>query len=258
MDSETSLEFDYSRGTEEPPTSAADIIGVDDRQQIQNTLTLDLRMLVRLKVHLPGLPPRRATGFMISPSTVLTAAHALCSRLVSGNVVHATQAFAAAASAGPNQYPFEDLGCTEFAVAQQFLGNQNPLFDYGVVQLPEPLGDKIGFFGLRLFKDSHLQNRSFILAGFPDAELPRTERPKLIVDDTMWGMMGPVTGAPQFLTYVLDATTGQSGSPIYSKFQENGKTVFLAAGLHQGGNFQQNHAVRFRPDILQEIGPWRQ
>lgn len=237
--------------------SAEDIIGSDDRQQVLNTLTLDLRMLVRLRVSLPGLPPRRATGFMISPFTVLTCAHALCSRLVNGNVVCATQALAAAASAGINQHPFDDLVCSKFAAAQQFLANQNPLFDYGVVQLPEALGEKIGFFGVRLFNDNHLQNRPFMLAGFPDPEPPLPPNRPAIPEDTMWAMMGAVAGTPQFLTYTMDATTGQSGAPIYSRFQENGQTVFLVAGLHQGGNFQQNHAVRFRPDILQEIAAWR-
>jgi glutamyl endopeptidase len=259
MKSKARPQFEYSPGTEEAPVAVEDIIGLtDDRQQVLNTLTQDLRMLVRLRVVIPGLPPRRATGFMISPNTVLTAGHALCSRLVTGQVVRATQAFAAAASAASNQHPFGDLTCSQFEVSKQFLASQDPLFDYGAVRLPEALGNRIGFFGVRIFADNQLQNRPFVLSGFPDPAPPVPPDRPAILEDTMWAMSGPVAGTPQFLTYAMDATTGQSGAPLYSRFQENGRTVFLAAGLHQGGNFQQNHAVRFRPEILKEIGTWLQ
>lgn len=76
--------------------------------------------------------------------------------------------------------------------------------------------------------------------------------------DTMWGVAGPIAGTPEYLTYALDATPGQSGAAIFASYQENNRTVFLSAGLHQRGNYMQNQAVRFRPETLNEIASWRQ
>lgn len=228
----------------------------DERRQVGNTSGAGVRMLVRLKSVFEGLPPQRATGFLISPRTVLTCAHAVCTRRVNGPVTQATQVFAAVAASGIGQYPFGDLPCDAIAVAQQYLALQNPLFDYGVVQLPQPLGEQLGWFGVRLFSDELLQGRLFNLIGYPAPE-PASPPRGPILEDTMWGMPGPVAGTPQHLTHSIDTSFGQSGAPLYSGFQENGEDVFLAAGIHQGGNYMQNQAVRFRPDILQEIGPWR-
>ncbi len=238
-----------------PPDFALEaVLGPDDRKQVSSTNAQDLRILVRLRVTIPGFPVRRATGFLIGPSTILTCAHVLCLRRTDGRVFQAESALAAPGAAGLNNYPFGDHLCEGITVPPQYLANQDPLFDFGVIHLPQPIGASLGFFGVRVFQDQHLTGKQFVLAGFPDPE-PAVQGRGPILEDTLWGSMGPMTGTPQFLTHSIDATTGQSGAPLYSKFSEGGKTVFLAAGLQISGNFNQNFALRFRHDMITFLKP---
>lgn len=256
MNESSILSIAANLGSRLPTTGVRAVIGPDDRQQAKTSDARDLRMIARLDVSFPGFAPGRGTGFLIGSSVILTCAHVLCVHPLVGPPLQASSVNCALGALGLNKYPNGDIASGHIRVAPQYLANRDPRFDFGIVKLPSPLGDQLGNFGVEQFTDAAISAQRFAVSGYPDPEPALPPRPA-ILPDTLWFAGGPARGAGDFVTYSIDATTGQSGSPLYFPRDNAGITQFIVAGINIAGvATQSNFALRFRNDIVQTVLEW--
>jgi glutamyl endopeptidase len=211
----------------------------DDRLPVTDTTQFPARAIAQIIVHYNIGPDEFATGWFLSRNVVITAAHAisqagrtaLTARVIPGRN-------------GATSAPFRFADSQTFAPSQNWNGGSNPQADYAAIRLPVPLGDVVGFFGVRVFTDQQLASVPFDVVGYPFDDKPI---------GTMWSARGPVVPSPFTLSYVMDTTGGQSGAPVFGMFGSQ----FMVAGIHGGGDPMANRAVRITETVFQELLAWK-
>ena len=186
------------------------------------------------------------TGWLVGPSSVITAAHCLFDAI--GHPTAPTSgimtAYPGLRNLSNNPLPFGS--CTEFQrwLPYEWIYNaQPPIWDYGVVRLNCTIGESTGLFGFREFNQI---DRFLELAGYPSDK-----------DDTgheLWSGYGGATGLePRLLYYSNDTFNGQSGAPVW----ENGfpDCQFCCIAGHSGskGDGISNRGSRVSSYFLYQL-----
>jgi glutamyl endopeptidase len=214
--------------------------GSDDRVLIGDTSALPWRCVCQLVVE--GLHGREVlgTGWMAGPRTVLTAGHNLLSH-VAGH--QAARVWIMPARSG-DAVPFGYRSSTSFIVHPLWQAKADREHDIGAVWLDDPLGDRLGWFGITAFGDEQLSGLLVNNSGYP-ADKPL---------GTQWFNAGRVLGVkPRVITYGLDTEPGQSGSPIFL-FTADQQRIVVA--VHAYGDSGQNMGVRITPALFQTLVGW--
>lgn len=214
--------------------------GSDDRVPISDTSALPWRCVCQLVVE--GLHGREVlgTGWMAGPRTVLTAGHNLLSH-VGGH--KAARAWVMPARSG-DAVPFGYCSSTAFTVHPLWNSHADREHDIGAIWLDEPLGDRLGWFGISAFTQAQLTGLLVNNAGYP-ADKPL---------GTQWFNAGRVLKVkPRVITYGLDTEPGQSGSPIFL-FTADQQRIVVA--VHAYGDSRENIGVRITPGLFRTISEW--
>lgn len=109
------------------------------------------------------------TGWMIGPKTVATAGHCIYDT--------SSGSFAGTATVSPGRngtsYPYGSVKSTRYFIPSGWRsGNTN--YDYGAIELSEPIGNTVGYFGYS-YTTSSLVGTTVTISGYPGDKTAGTQ-----------------------------------------------------------------------------------
>ena len=230
----------------------ADVIGEDDRIQITRTFEFPWRAVAQLEmVDETDEVVARCTGSLVGPDVVLTAGHCLYSPFTYGEAGYAARVRVVPGRNGDEE-PFGSVWSEQIWVPDRFVesGADDATRDWGLVRLPEPVGETTGWFTVAQLRDETLLRPAAhpVIVGYP-ADQPL---------GTMWADDEPAFErvAADFLWHTIDVFKGQSGAGVF--FTEAGSPYRNAiVGIHQFSrdlpDLHINGAQRLDEEMLQDL-----
>jgi V8-like Glu-specific endopeptidase len=249
------------------------IIGTDDRRPVRNPLEIPCRFICQLWVRQRDsngkVTHSGATGLLVSPRHVLTAAHVLISEDTDdrGQWVKTT-------ATEVRVTPARDGGDRPFGTATALLPariapgwsprQKNPGFDYALLTLDTALGEQtfkrlggkmLGYWGslgagggttLRAARADALNGRTAITAGYPN-DRGGNESPFIT--------RGALSGADARLRHMnitADACEGQSGSPVWLTIDGRHCLVGMMVMVLE----RTNVALRIGVEVCRQLCLW--
>lgn len=229
-----------------PTIGIESVILTDDRVRILTTESVPWRMLCCLEIDAP-FGGFLGSGWMAGPRTVITAGHCVFSSNMGG--------WASSIRVSPGrdaaEAPFGAATATRFETLKRWEDHEEADYDYGVIHLDEPLGDRTGWFGISSLSDADLRDSRVNVSGYP-ADKPL---------GTQWFHANRVLATtPRRIFYDVDTYGGQSGAPVWI---QNGATQSVVA-IHAYGiggtpvslGITANSAPRISADVFEVIRGW--
>lgn len=273
--------------TGEVPIEELILGGHDDRSLFTKTSMVPYRWICSMQCMVknaqygPGRPrwklARKATGFLIGPSSVLTAAHNLW--FSSGSRWRSFDRIIVTPGLNERDEPFGSVVARRWLTASQWRPPQNPRqvdippspWDFAVIRLNTAIGEKrfpalgnkaLGSWGssdtfVKALRLDWLRKKKWKLftAGYPLDKCGRMHLAnKKAIDacaqntpgdwaSTMWRSIGALERPnypPGFILHSCDAKGGQSGSPVWYYWYDskNKCPKRWVVGIHAGGDRQ--------------------
>lgn len=221
--------------------SAEIIIGTDDRVRVGNTTTFPWRAICHLIITSANNRTYVGTGWLIAPRTVMTAGHCVYMH-ADGGWVRSIQVIPGRNS---GVRPFGTHVGTTFRSVTGWTQNQNRDNDYGAIILPPSSrpGDQTGYFGFATRNDDFLKAAALNLSGYPGEK-----------NGEQWFMAQSAKAvSDRVITYNIDTTGGQSGSPVW--VLQNGNRY--GVGVHTNGANSGNSATRINSAVFNNMSTWK-
>lgn len=228
---------DVGAGSIGPPSGPRGVFLPDGRRQVPDPAAQPWCRICHLEMH--DAQGRRfgGTGWLAGPSTVFTAGHNLLQASRGHAAVRVLVRDNTQAGAAP-------LLASAFDVHPQWRNGEDAGSDVGVLWLPQPLGNRLGWFGFVPQPPQVLQNLQVRLSGYP-ADKPFA---------TQWFHDGPIEQVGQtLLGYHIDTKPGQSGSPA---FVADAQDKLIALAVHAYDDDTQNLGVRITPALFEVLRRW--
>ena len=224
------------KNPENPGKQEKVIVGSDDRTQIYNSWDYPFSAIAFMVAYGQCGCTWTGSGFMVGERGLATAAHCLVCETHHMPVDYIDFYFGYQPD-GSYMYfyngPFLFWWGTDFRN-----GYQNDMeWDYGYVKFDEPIGQYVGYFGVRALSDQDFQQNSYYnLAAYRDGVM-MTDFDKVTI-------MGP-----NIIIHDIDAVPGYSGGPI---FGIDGSDDYCVA-IHIAENSQYNSARRINMQLFNEM-----
>lgn len=193
------------------PGVRAIIVGEDDRQQVTQTDQAPWRAIAWLSLQdEAGEHVTHCTGSLISPDTVLTAAHCLFNPDIFFPADGPARIRVVPGKSGIDE-PFGSTMAESWWVPEPWVasGGRDFFTDWALIKLQDPIGASTGWFNIAVLSDKTLLDPGAnpVLIGYP-ADKP---------EGTMWAASEPAFKRVEFdfLWYLVDAAPGQSGSAVF-------------------------------------------
>lgn len=238
-----------SRGRGPVVRALESVIGTDERTRILETEKTPWRMICALEIDAPA-GQYVGTGWLIGPKTLLTAGHCVYGAEMGG---WANSIRVVPGRDGTEQ-PFGSVVSKKFSTVKRWVDNQDPDFDYGVIQLPDAVGQRLGWFGLGVRTPDQLRSARVNISGYPADRGGGVEQ---------WFSANTVVAVTQRrVFYSVDTFGGQSGSPVW--VQDDPKKPPVAVGIHAYGvggtpsalGVVANSAPRITTAVLTNVKKW--
>lgn len=221
--------------------SPESIIGQDGRVQVADTTVFPYSAIIELEVNFP-YTSAQCSGWMIGPDKIATAGHCLYYGSFGG---WANSITAYPGRNGANA-PFGSFAAKYWSVPQRWINGHATGRDYGVIQLNSRIGDTVGYFGYKYTeRKNFFPSRTANVGGYPGDKVNDQA-------NTQWTAQGQISRAKRRrLFYSMDTYAGQSGAPLYGRWNRNCSPCGF--GIHTygvGGGWTENSATRITKNVF--------
>ena len=181
------------------------IIGPDDRIQINDTTTFPWTTMVKIQGQWNDVEFFSCSGWMLGPSTVVTAGHCVYSFAGANTYAYNVIVTPALNTDAPNPRPFGVCRALRGWVLLPWYDNGDSGYDYGVYDLGCRIGYQTGNLGMKMILGS--ANGTYeALTGYPSDK----------GGTTMWSAGGTVQESQaRLFFYDNDMMSGQRGAPVW-------------------------------------------
>lgn len=221
------------------------IFGEDERVKQNNTLAWPNVLIAQIVSYFPDGSTLHSSGVLIGTNDVLASGHAL-HRLELGGYATAVEVML---GRNGDHKPLGIIDGVAIDVASGWVQQQQYSADYGLITLPQPVGNTTGWMKTASISqpEDYLQVATYSL-GYPG------DKGGTLQFQTSGSSTSYVNGIYYF-SEDLDALAGQSGSPLILSHSDHGE---LAIGLisHQNVAPDANGVLVFSPAITSQFNDW--
>lgn len=179
------------------------VFGRDDRVAVTEVRRNPWRQICALSIRAKTGREFVGTGWLIGPRAVATAGHCV--------YLHREGGFAESIDVIPArngaQRPFGSFPAKRMKSVDGWIKEKRPDCDYGVIQLDDDIGSKLGWWEVRTEPDEFLLGTDANISGYPadrDSATRQYFHARKLQDVS-----------PGLLYYRIDTFGGQSGSPVW-------------------------------------------
>ena len=214
----------------------------DDRAPVDNSAAVPWRCICHLIIKRADNRFAFGTGWLAGPRIVVTAGHCVLDPDL-GAAGWAVEVTVVPGRTG-NAAPFGFQAGARLELHPRFANQSDPAYDFGAIILPDTrLSSQVGWFGFGVFPDQDILMNLVNIAGYP------FDKPF----GTAWYNGGRISNLDeQYLYYMLDTESGDSGSPVF-RTTHDGQRIVLA--IHTGSR-GLNRGVRITPEIKAQLATW--
>lgn len=214
----------------------------DDRVLVPNSAAVPWRCICHLIIKRANNRFAFGTGWLAGPRIVVTAGHCIFDPDL-GAAGWAAEVTVVPGRAGDSA-PFGYQAGARLEVHPRFANQLDQAYDFGAVILPDSrLSNQVGWFGFGVFPDQDIRMSLVNTGGYP------FDKPF----GTAWYNGGRISDLDeQYLYYMLDTESGDSGSPVF-RTTDDGQRIVVA--IHTGTK-GLNRGVRISPEISAQLTTW--
>ena len=236
------------------------VIGDDNRELVSNTQVTPFSAIAYVLLAFPDQTTSCATATMISPNVAITAAHNLYCREKGG---WATTVLVCPGTYGFWNMPTMPWGgapATEIAISIPAFEDESEAdgvnCDWGVIHVSTNIGYNSGYLGFQCIA-LNPQNYSIMISGYPadlnDANFTTTQYMGygFITNDASSSITATnnTSYENRILSHNVDATDGQSGSPIL--YTVNNQIIGIyTAGVSSSGVYYKNIGFGLKSEVF--------
>jgi glutamyl endopeptidase len=187
------------------------IIGDENRFQIQDTKVFPWTTVVKIEGQWDANNSFTCTGWMLGPSTVVTAGHCVYNFIGTKTFAYNVTITPALNTDDANSMPFGSCRTLNESVLTPWFDNGDGGYDYGVYKLACRIGQRTGNLGFKIVSGEGVGTTT-ALTGYPGDK----------GGTTMWASLGSITSStPTLFFYDNDMMPGQSGGPVWDYSDPN-------------------------------------
>ena len=221
------------------------IFGADERVKQNNTLAWPNITVAQVVSYFPDGSILQSSGVLIGANDVLASGHAL-HRMELGGYATAVEVML---GRNGSHKPLGIIDAVAIDVASGWVQQQQYSADYGLITLPQPVGNTLGWMTTASISqpEDYLQTAMYSL-GYPG------DKGGALQFQTSGSSTSYADGIYYF-SADLDALAGQSGSPLILSHSDYGE---LAIGLvsHENVSPEANGVLVFSPAITSQFNEW--
>ena len=219
--------------------SPREIIGPDNRVRITNTTAYPNSAICYMEMKFPNdTDTYIGTAWMYGKRVAMTAGHCLYDASLGG---WAEWVRIYPGSNGGNA-PYGMYYASVLHTDTKYVESENSNYDWGLLEFNSDIGSSTGYFGAS-WTSSSMVGTGIVVRGYPGEKSAQ-----------MWSMSGSIAASGTFkLSYYIDTTGGQSGSPVY---KNDGN--FRCVGIHTNYSWLgYNQAERIDESLFNIMNQYR-